>query len=86
MNKRQHEPTPINVGTGRETTIREATELAAKAAGFKGEIRWDLTKSDGQMRRGMDVRRAKELLDWTAETSLESGLVRTVEWFRACRP
>lgn len=84
--ERMDEPTPINVGTGRETTIREAMELAAKAAGFKGEIRWDLTKSDGQMRRGMDVRRAKELLDWTAETSLESGLVRTVEWFRACRP
>lgn len=76
------EPAPINLGTGRETAIREAAETIARAAGFRGEIRWDISKPDGQMRRCMDVRRAKALLRWEARTTLRAGIEATIEWYR----
>jgi GDP-L-fucose synthase len=76
---------PINLGSGREVTIKELTELVAKAAGFEGEIRWDPTKPDGQPRRCLDVTRARERLGFEAKTTLEDGLRQTVEWYEAHR-
>ena len=83
--ERMDEPTPINLGTGREITIRALVELVAKTCGFPGEIRWDASKPDGQPRRCVDASRAKELLAWRAETELADGLRSTVEWYRAHR-
>lgn len=80
------EPSPINIGTGRETTIREAAETIAKAADFRGEIRWDQSKPDGQMRRCMDVSRAEAMLGWRAEATLERGIDATVRAYRESRP
>jgi GDP-L-fucose synthase len=74
-------PVPINLGTGREISIRQLVELIAKATGFKGRIEWDATKPDGQPRRCLDTTRAEELLDWTAQTSFEQGLRETVAWY-----
>ena len=48
-------PEPMNLGSGREITIRDLTELVAKLAGFEGKIVWDATKPDGQPRRCLDV-------------------------------
>lgn len=75
------EPTPINLGTGSEITIKALVELVVKLTGFKGEIRWDATKPDGQPRRCLDTRRAEELLGWKAQVSFEEGLRRTIEWY-----
>ncbi len=72
---------PMNLGSGREITIKDLTELVAKLSGFTGEIRWDATKPDGQPRRCLDVSRAKSAIDWTAKTSLEEGLKRTIAFF-----
>lgn len=74
-------PIPINLGTGREISIRNLVELIAKLTGFKGRIEWDATKPDGQPRRCLDTSRAKELLGWSAETGFEAGLCETVAWY-----
>lgn len=78
-------PDPINLGSGREITIKALTELVAKIAGFQGKIVWDTTKPDGQPRRCLDVSRAEQLLGFKAQTSLEDGLRKTVDWFLANR-
>jgi len=75
-------PEPINLGTGNEITIRNLVELIAKLCDFHGEIRWDITKPDGQPRRCLDTKRAQERLGWQAKVGFEDGLKRTIEWFR----
>jgi GDP-L-fucose synthase len=73
---------PVNLGVGRETKIRDLAEQIAEAARFDGEIVWDSSMPDGQMRRGLDVSRARELVGFEAEVSLEEGIDRTVTWWR----
>jgi GDP-L-fucose synthase len=80
------EPVPVNLGTGREITIRDLVELIARLTGFKGEIRWDSSKPDGQPRRCLDTTRARELMGWEAKVGFEEGLRRTIEWYRANQP
>ncbi len=75
-------PEPINLGTGNEIIIRNLVELIAKLCDFHGEIRWDITKPDGQPRRCLDTKRAQERLGWRAKVGFEDGLKRTIEWFR----
>ena len=77
------EPTPINLGTNMEITIRDLVHLIARLTGFQGEIRWDATKPDGQPRRCLDTERAAKLLGWRAKVGFEEGLKRTIDWFRA---
>jgi len=75
-------PEPINLGSGREISIKSLTELIARLSGFAGQIVWDATKPDGQPRRCLDVQRAKNELGFTAATSLEDGLMRTIQWYQ----
>ena len=75
------EPTPINLGTGSEVTIKNLVELIAELTGFTGELRWDPTKPDGQPRRCLDTTKARELLGWQAKVDLRTGLQRTIAWF-----
>jgi GDP-L-fucose synthase len=79
-------PDPINLGSGREITIRHLTELVARTARFEGKIRWDTSKPDGQPRRCLDVSRAKQELGFVAQTSLEDGLKQTIEWYERANP
>lgn len=79
------DPTPINLGTGQEIKIKDLVELIAKLTGFRGEIRWDATKPDGQPRRCLDTAKAKRLMGWAAQTSFEDGLRQTIDWFEANR-
>ena len=76
------EPTPINLGTNMEITIKDLVELIARLTGFSGEIRWDSEKPDGQPRRCLDTSRARELLGWEAKVGFEEGLKTTIEWWR----
>ena len=73
---------PVNLGVGRETTIRDLAETIASSAGFSGEIVWDESRPDGQMKRGLDVSKARELVGFEAEVALEDGIERTVNWYR----
>jgi GDP-L-fucose synthase len=78
-------PEPINLGSGREILIRDLVALIAKLSGFKGEIRWDASKPDGQPRRCLDVSRAASLLGWRAKVEFEMGLTKTIDWYRSNR-
>ncbi len=78
-------PEPINLGSGREILIRDLVALIAKLSGFKGEIRWDASKPDGQPRRCLDVSRATSLLGWRAKVEFELGLTKTIDWYRSNR-
>lgn len=80
--EKMDDPTPINLGTNFEITIRNLVELIAKLTGFTGEIRWDPTKPDGQPRRCLDTERAFQLMQWRAKMPFEEGLKRTIEWYR----
>jgi GDP-L-fucose synthase len=73
-------PGPINVGTGKEISIRGVAELIAELVGFEGELRWDATKPDGTPRKLMDVGRLAAL-GWTAPTPLRAGLEQSIDWF-----
>jgi GDP-L-fucose synthase len=78
---------PVNLGVGREITIRELVMLIARLCRFAGEIRWDPSKPDGQPRRSLDTRRARELFGFAAHTGFEDGLRTTIEWYeRERRP
>jgi GDP-L-fucose synthase len=83
---RYDSPEPINLGTGREVTVKDLTHLVAKLARFEGTIVWDTTKPDGQPRRCLDVTRAREELGFIAKTSLEEGLAKTIEWYERTNP
>jgi GDP-L-fucose synthase len=74
---------PVNLGVGREITIRELVELIARLTGFSGELRWDASKPDGQPRRALDTSRARERFGFVAKASFEDGLQATIDWYRA---
>jgi GDP-L-fucose synthase len=74
---------PINLGTGRETTIRELAEQIRRIVGFEGETIWDASKPDGQPRRFLDVSRARDLMGFEARVALDDGLRHTVESYKA---
>jgi GDP-L-fucose synthase len=76
---------PVNLGVGQEITIKELVTLIARLSGFKGELRWDATKPDGQPRRALDTSRAREGFGFQAGTPLEEGLRHTVEWYSGTR-
>ena len=73
---------PINLGSDQETTINELVNLISKIIGFKGQIKWDKSKPNGQPRRKVSNKLAEEKLGFKAETTLEEGLQKTIEWFQ----
>ena len=79
--ERYDDPEPVNLGVGREITIRDLVELIVEITGFRGEIRWDASKPDGQPRRALDTSRARERFGFEARTSFEDGLRATVDWY-----
>jgi len=75
-------PEPVNIGAGREISIRELVELIGELSGFRGEIRWDPSKPDGQPRRCLDVSRAEREFGFRAQTDFRHGLLKTINWYR----
>ncbi len=73
---------PVNIGTGREISIRDLVALIARLVGYRGEIRWDSSKPNGQPRRCLDTRRASERFGFRARTSFEEGLEHTIDWYK----
>src|SRR6266550_3341214 len=76
-------PEPMNLGSGREISIKDLTNLVARLSGFEGRIVWDPSKPDGQPRRCLDVSRAEQQIGFTAATSLEDGLRKTIDWYES---
>ena len=77
---------PINLGSDQETTINELVNLISKITGFKGQIKWDKSKPNGQPRRKVSNKLAEEKLGFKSETTLEEGLQKTIEWFQKHLP
>ena len=71
----------INIGSGKEITIRQLAELVQRTVGYNGEIRWDATKPDGTMRKLIDVSKLHSL-GWTHKVEIDEGVKKLFEWYQ----
>lgn len=72
---------PVNLGSGEEISIKDLTETVCRLMDFKGDIRWDASRPDGQPRRLLDVSRAEREFGFRAKTKFEDGLRKTIDWY-----
>jgi len=72
---------PVNIGSDLEISIKDLTELICKLMDFKGEIRWDSSKPDGQPKRCLDTSKAEKEFGFKAKTNFEQGLKKTIQWY-----
>jgi GDP-L-fucose synthase len=79
--ERYNKPEPVNLGSGMEISIKDLAELICKLMDFKGEIRWNTSKPDGQPRRLFDSTKAEKEFGFKANTSFEEGLKKTINWY-----
>ena len=79
--ERYNKSEPVNLGSSFEISIKDLTETIAKLTGFKGAIRWDPSKPNGQPRRKLDTRRAEKEFGFRSKTSFEDGLRETICWY-----
>jgi GDPmannose 4,6-dehydratase len=80
-----NESEPLNLGSGKEISIRDLLEMICELCSFRGEIRWDATKPDGQPRRCLDTSRAREAIGFDSRTSFREGLLETIAWYEQHR-
>ena len=73
---------PVNLGTDLEISIKDLAELISKLVGFKGKIKWDTSKPDGQPRRKLDTSRAEQEFGFKAKMDFAEGTKRTIEWYK----
>lgn len=79
--EKYNKPEPVNLGATREIKIKDLIKLICKIMNFKGEIRWDKSKPDGQSRRMVDATLAKKEFGFRAKTDFETGLEKTINWY-----
>lgn len=77
---------PINLGSGKEVKIATLLYLISEIIDYRAKIKWDNSKPDGQLRRLLDIRDTKQILDWQPEISLKEGLEKTIEWYKKSMP
>lgn len=75
-------PDPVNLGSGKEISIKHLVKLIADLMDYQGEIRWDISKPDGQPRRMLDTSRADREFGFRAKTDFETGLRKTIQWYK----
>lgn len=71
----------INVGTGKELTIKELSQLVVNAVGFTGSVEFDASKPDGTMRKLIDVEKLHSL-GWTHQVEIEDGVRKLFDWYK----
>lgn len=76
-----NKPEPVNLGSGYEISITDLVKNISKIVEFKGHIIFDHTKPDGQLRRRLDVSRAKKEFGFFAKTSFNKGIKETIKWY-----
>ncbi len=74
-------PQQVNVGTGRDSTIKEIAETVASVVGLEGETHWDTSKPDGTPQKLLDVSKLRDA-GWEASIGMREGLESTVAWYR----
>lgn len=72
---------PVNLGAGFEISIKELVELIVDLTGFEGEVEWDTSKPNGQLRRRLDTSKARKEFGFEAKVDFEDGLKQTINWF-----
>lgn len=77
---------PVNLGSGQEISIRNLATLIAECTGYGGSFLFDSSRPNGQPRRALDVKKARQLFGFQAKCALKQGIERTVAWFLANRP
>lgn len=73
---------PVNIGSGKEFTIKDLVELISNEVGYNGQIKWDLSKPDGQPRRCLNIDKARTTFGFEAKVPIEEGIKKTVEWYK----
>ena len=76
---------PVNLGSGREISIKDLALLIARLTGFEGRMVFDTSKPNGQPRRALDTTRAEKYFGFRAGTDFEQGLQKTIDWYREAR-
>lgn len=76
-------PEPVNIGSGTEISIRDLAELIGEAVGFRGNVRWNPDRPNGQPRRRLNTQRAALWLGFSPHVGLAEGLRRTIDWYRS---
>jgi GDP-L-fucose synthase len=76
---------PVNLGSGMEISIKDLTKLIAQLTGFEGQIKWDLSRPNGQPRRALDTSKAERLFGFKAQVPFEEGLRKTIAWYKENR-
>ncbi|MEC7520533.1 MAG: GDP-L-fucose synthase [Myxococcota bacterium] len=79
--ERYDSPDPVNIGSGEEASIRDLATMIATRIGFEGDVVWDTTKPNGQPKRMLDTRKARERFGFSSSVTLAEGLDRTVAWY-----
>jgi GDP-L-fucose synthase len=74
---------PLNIGCGQGTSIRELVDIVNELSGFEGQVIWNTDKPDGQMVKILDATKMKRVLQWAPPTSLREGLRKTIDWYVA---
>jgi len=80
--EKYNSPEPINLGSEQEISIKDLVSLIFKLMDLNGKIKWDTSKPNGQPRRCVNNERARNLLEFTPETTLENGLKNTIQWYK----
>ncbi|MEK7077296.1 MAG: NAD-dependent epimerase/dehydratase family protein, partial [Patescibacteria group bacterium] len=80
--ERYDKPEPVNLGSGGDIAIKDLVKKLCDAMGYRGEIRFDHAKPEGQLRRLLDVTKAEREFGFRATTGIDNGLARTIQWFR----
>jgi GDP-L-fucose synthase len=83
--EKYNDEAPVNLGSGREISIKALAEMIVRQTGFEGKLVWQTEKPNGQPRRGLDVTRAREYFGWQAQVPFEEGVRRTIQWFKENR-
>ena len=83
--KKYNKSDPVNLGSAFEITIKDLVNIITKDTGFKGKIKWDATKPNGQPRRKLDTSRAKKEFGFESHTTFEEGLRKTIDWYKQNR-
>ena len=83
--ERYNKSDPVNMGTDLEISIKDLAELISKLVGFKGKIKWDTSKPDGQPRRRLDTTRSEREFGFKAKMDFKEGLKRTINWYKENR-
>ena len=73
---------PVNLGSDLEISIKDLAELISRLVGFKGKIKWDTSKPDGQPRRKLDTSKAERGFGFKAKMDFEKGMKKTIEWYK----